>query len=133
MPQFLCFVFLISENQCSSEVWSLIFRYMIELGMDINILPKTQNRKIDRNSKIRRYVMTASHVWKFANIVIIKFIWCQFSCFELRCSSLLYYSCKDIFWKDTSAKINRGKGNRSFVSDSTWLYNRHCPSSECPH
>ena len=32
--------------------------------------------------------------------------------------------CKDIFWKGTSAKINRGKGNRSFVSDSTWLYNR---------
>ena len=60
------------------------------------------------------------HVRKFANIVIkliIKFIWRQFSCFELRCSSSLYYSCKDIFWKGTSAKINRGKGNRSFVSD----------------
>ena len=73
------------------------------------------------------------HLRKFAHIVIIKFIWRQFSCFELRCSSSLYCSFKDIFWKGTSAKINRSKGNRSFVSDSTWLYNRHCPSSECPH
>ena len=73
------------------------------------------------------------HLRKFANIVIIKFIWRQFSCFELRCSSSLYCSFKDIFWKGTSAKINRSKGNRSFVSDSTWLYNWHCPSSECPH
>ena len=30
--------------------------------MDINILPKTQNLKIDRNSKIRRYVLTATHL-----------------------------------------------------------------------
>ena len=75
-----------------------------------------------------------ANIWKCGTIKSIDQVCCCCCCLRMNFAMCILFVTIMYLPKcvDHPTSTSRSKGNRSFVSDSSWLYNRHCPSSECP-